>query len=297
MENDGYEKIGEGEDAVYRKSFATGVTASNETPAPKKAAVKPMMAEDYDRGETARRTAQRPMMAEDYDRGETARRTAQSPARANASSESKSDKKPEPLSNAEKLALGSAATGSAAVAAGLARAGINSLAGRRAGIIEKVIGKFTSKNSKTPEPIRSPSANAKPETPLQKSTSEKQTELASSAAKEKARSTGDTKFGYQTDKIKIPERKLSTTLAERNEAVKARSTGDTKFGYQTDKIKIPKKTLPDTLATRTAAMLERQRSKARGGKIVRMASGGFVSAASSRADGIAQRGKTKFRIY
>jgi hypothetical protein len=28
-----------------------------------------------------------------------------------------------------------------------------------------------------------------------------------------------------------------------------------------------------------------------------MASGGSVSAASSRADGIAQRGKTKFRIY
>ena len=58
MENAGYDKSGEGEDAVYRKSFATGVTASNETPAPKKAAVKPMMAEDYDRGETALRTAQ-----------------------------------------------------------------------------------------------------------------------------------------------------------------------------------------------------------------------------------------------
>ena len=83
MENAGYDKSGEGEDAVYRKSFATGVTASNETPAPRKAAVKPMMAEDYDRGETARRTAQRPA-AEDYDRGETARRTAQNPARANA---------------------------------------------------------------------------------------------------------------------------------------------------------------------------------------------------------------------
>ena len=40
MENAGYDKSGEGEDAVYRKSFATGVTASNETPAPAKPAAK-----------------------------------------------------------------------------------------------------------------------------------------------------------------------------------------------------------------------------------------------------------------
>ena len=235
-------------------------------------------------------------------------------------------KKPEPLSNAEIFALGSAIAGTSAVAA----AGLSKLAGKKAGAIGKIIEKFTSKGSKTPEPqvIRSnrPSANAKPEITIL-SEEKKLAELASSAAREKAAGAATPRrFPYQTDKIQIPRRTLPDTIAERTAAAKARApTGDRdRFPYQTDKIQTPKKTLPDTIAERAKTIAERaptgggriqtptrnlsntlaeraaeaaERSKARGGRIVRMASGGSVSAASSRADGIAQRGKTKFRIY
>jgi hypothetical protein len=159
-------------------------------------------------------------------------------------------KKPEPLSNAAMAAIGAGATAAGAAGA----AGVAKLAGKKAGIIERVIGKFTSKESKTPPT----NALAKIKVP---SEAEKLAELASSAAREKA-------AGAATPR---------------------------RFAYQTDKIQTPRRTLPDTLPERAAAAAER--SKARGGRIVRMASGGSVSAASSRADGIAQRGKTKFRIY
>jgi hypothetical protein len=240
-----------------------------------------------------------------------------------ASTVSSQEAKPEPLSNAEIFALGSAIAGTRAVAA----AGLSKLAGKRAGAIGKIIEKFTSKGSKTPPT----DALAKIKVPSEK---EKLAELASSAAREKAAGAATPRrFASKTDKIQIPARQLSDTVAERAAAVKARAptgdkdrfayqteriqtptrkltdtiaeraaaaaerapTGNNRFAYQTEKIQTPKRTLPDTIAERAAAAAER--SKARGGRIVRMASGGSVSAASSRADGIAQRGKTKFRIY
>jgi len=192
-------------------------------------------------------------------------------------------KKPAPLSNAEKLAVGSAIVGTSAVAAGLTAAGVAKLAGKKASIIEKVIEKFTSKKSKTPPA----DALAKIKVP---SEAEKLAELASSAAKEKAAGAATpSRSTAQTDRIQTPTRNLPNTLAERARTIAERApTGG-------GRIQTPRRTLTDTLAERTAVAAER--SKARGGRIVRMASGGSVSAASSRADGIAQRGKTKFRIY
>jgi len=221
-------------------------------------------------------------------------------------------KKPAPLSNAEKLAVGSAIVGTSAVAAGLTAAGVAKLAGKKASIIEKVIEKFTSKKSKTPPA----DALAKIKVP---SEAEKLAELASSAAKEKAAGAATpSRSTAQTDRIQTPTRNLPNTLAERARTIAERApTGGGRIQTPTrnlsstlaerartiaeraptggGRIQTPRRTLTDTLAERTAVAAER--SKARGGRIVRMASGGSVSAASSRADGIAQRGKTKFRIY
>lgn len=95
MENDGYDKSGEGEDAVYRKSFATGVTASNETPAPKKAAAKPVRSEPVRRTpSTPERATGDPAGAFDYNEDSDGKGTPR-PARANAPTQQPDETKSE----------------------------------------------------------------------------------------------------------------------------------------------------------------------------------------------------------
>jgi len=99
-------------------------------------------------------------------------------------------------------------------------------------------------------------------------------------------------------------KKAATKPESQSFPTRDRDRGDQSFPLKTDDKKVPPlrkvgEAIMDTVANASkpysSSMYDKMKGRKAGGSI-KMASGGKVSSASSRADGIAQRGKTKGRI-
>jgi len=122
--------------------------------------------------------------------------------------------------------------------------------------------------------------------------------------------SGESKFERNDNEVKTPVVKKKTVkkAAAKPESqsfpTRDRDRADQSFPLKTDDKKVPPlrkvgEAIMDTVANASkpysSSMYDKMKGRKAGGSI-KMASGGKVSSASSRGDGIAQRGKTKGRI-
>jgi hypothetical protein len=122
--------------------------------------------------------------------------------------------------------------------------------------------------------------------------------------------SGESKFERNDNEVKTPVVKKKTVkkAAAKSESqsfpTRDRDRADQSFPLKTDDKKVPPlrkvgEAIMDTVANASkpysSSMYDKMKGRKAGGSI-KMASGGKVSSASSRGDGIAQRGKTKGRM-
>ena len=122
--------------------------------------------------------------------------------------------------------------------------------------------------------------------------------------------SGESKFERNDNEVKMPvvKKKAVKKAAAKPESqsfpTRDRDRADQSFPLKTDDIKVPPlrkvgEAIMGTVANASkpysSSMYDKMKGRKAGGSI-KMASGGKVSSASSRGDGIAQRGKTKGRI-
>jgi hypothetical protein len=120
--------------------------------------------------------------------------------------------------------------------------------------------------------------------------------------------SGESKFERDDNEVKMPEvkkkavKKAPATQSSQSFPTRDRDRADQAFPLKTDDKKVPPlrkigEAIMGTMENRPfrSSMYDKMKGRKAGGS-VKMASGGKVSSASSRGDGIAQRGKTKGRI-
>jgi hypothetical protein len=122
--------------------------------------------------------------------------------------------------------------------------------------------------------------------------------------------SGESKFERNDNEVKMPvvKRKAVKKAAAKPESqsfpTRDRDRADQSFPLKTDDKKVPPlrkvgEAIMDTVANASkpysSSMYDKMKGRKAGGSI-KMASGGKVSSASSRADGIAQRGKTRGKM-
>jgi hypothetical protein len=120
--------------------------------------------------------------------------------------------------------------------------------------------------------------------------------------------SGESKFERDDNEVKMPEvkkkavKKAPATQSSQSFPTRDRDRADQSFPLKTDDKKVPPlrkigEAIMGTMENRPfrSSMYDKMKGRKAGGS-VKMASGGKVSSASSRGDGIAQRGKTKGRI-
>ena len=120
--------------------------------------------------------------------------------------------------------------------------------------------------------------------------------------------SGESKFERKDNEVKIPEvkkkvvKKTPTKPASQEFPTRDRDRADQSFPLKTDDKKVPPlrkigEAIMGTMENKPfrSSMYDKMKGRKAGGS-VKMASGGKVSSASSRGDGIAQRGKTKGRM-
>ena len=122
--------------------------------------------------------------------------------------------------------------------------------------------------------------------------------------------SGESKFERKDNEVKMPEvkkkvvKKTPAKPASQEFPTRNRDRADQSFPLKTEDKKVPPlrkvgEAIMGTVANASkpysSSMYDKMKGRKAGGSI-KMASGGKVSSASSRGDGIAQRGKTKGRI-
>jgi hypothetical protein len=120
--------------------------------------------------------------------------------------------------------------------------------------------------------------------------------------------SGESKFERDDNEVKMPEvkkkavKKAPATQSSQSFPTRDRDRADQSFPLKTDDKKVPPlrkigEAIMGTMENRPfrSSMYDKMKGRKAGGS-VKMASGGKTSSASSRGDGIAQRGKTKGRI-
>ena len=122
--------------------------------------------------------------------------------------------------------------------------------------------------------------------------------------------SGESKFERDDNEIKMPVvkkkavKKAPATQSSQSFPTRDRDRADQSFPLKTDDKKVPPlrkigEAIMGTVANASkpysSSMYDKMKGRKAGGSI-KMASGGKVSSASSRGDGIAQRGKTKGRM-
>jgi hypothetical protein len=120
--------------------------------------------------------------------------------------------------------------------------------------------------------------------------------------------SGESKFERDDNEVKMPVvkkkavKKAPATQSSQSFPTRDRDRADQSFPLKTDDKKVPPlrkigEAIMGTMENRPfrSSMYDKMKGRKAGGS-VKMASGGKVSSASSRGDGIAQRGKTKGRI-
>ena len=120
--------------------------------------------------------------------------------------------------------------------------------------------------------------------------------------------SGESKFERKDNEVKMPEvkkkavKKTPAKPASQEFPTRDRDRADQSFPLKTDDKKVPPlrkigEAIMGTMENKPfrSSMYDKMKGRKAGGS-VKMASGGKVSSASSRGDGIAQRGKTKGRI-
>jgi hypothetical protein len=122
--------------------------------------------------------------------------------------------------------------------------------------------------------------------------------------------SGESKFERDDNEVKMPivkkkaVKKAPATQSSQSFPTRDRDRADQSFPLKTDDKKVPPlrkigEAIMGSVANASkpysSSMYDKMKGRKAGGSI-KMASGGKVSSASSRGDGIAQRGKTKGRI-
>ena len=120
--------------------------------------------------------------------------------------------------------------------------------------------------------------------------------------------SGESKFERKDNEVKMPEvkkkavKKTPAKPASQEFPTRDRDRADQSFPLKTDDKKVPPlrkigEAIMGTMENKPfrSSMYDKMKGRKAGGS-VKMASGGKVSSASSRGDGIAQRGKTKGRM-
>jgi hypothetical protein len=120
--------------------------------------------------------------------------------------------------------------------------------------------------------------------------------------------SNESKFERKDNEVKMPEvkkkviKKAPAKPASQEFPTRDRDRADQSFPLKTDDKKVPPlrkigEAIMGTMENKPfrSSMYDKMKGRKAGGS-VKMASGGKVSSASSRGDGIAQRGKTKGRI-
>jgi hypothetical protein len=120
--------------------------------------------------------------------------------------------------------------------------------------------------------------------------------------------SGESKFERDDNEVKMPVvkkkavKKAPATQSSQSFPTRDRDRADQSFPLKTDDKKVPPlrkigEAIMGTIENKPfrSSMYDKMKGRKAGGSI-KMASGGKVSSASSRGDGIAQRGKTKGRI-
>jgi hypothetical protein len=120
--------------------------------------------------------------------------------------------------------------------------------------------------------------------------------------------SNESKFERKDNEVKMPEvkkkvvKKTPAKPASQEFPTRDRDRADQSFPLKTDDKKVPPlrkigEAIMGTMENKPfrSSMYDKMKGRKAGGS-VKMASGGKVSSASSRGDGIAQRGKTKGRI-
>ena len=120
--------------------------------------------------------------------------------------------------------------------------------------------------------------------------------------------SGESKFERDDNEVKMPVvkkkvvKKAPATQSSQSFPTRDRDRADQSFPLKTDDKKVPPlrkigEAIMGTMENKPfrSSMYDKMKGRKAGGS-VKMASGGKVSSASSRGDGIAQRGKTKGRI-
>ena len=122
--------------------------------------------------------------------------------------------------------------------------------------------------------------------------------------------SGESKYERDDNEVKMPVvkkkavKKAPATQSSQSFPTRDRDRADQSFPLKTDDKKVPPlrkvgEAIMDTVANASkpysSSMYDKMKGRKAGGS-VKMASGGKVSSASSRGDGIAQRGKTRGKI-
>jgi hypothetical protein len=120
--------------------------------------------------------------------------------------------------------------------------------------------------------------------------------------------SGESKFERDDNEVKMPVvkkkavKKAPATQSSQSFPTRDRDRADQSFPLKTDDKKVPPlrkigEAIMGTMENKPfrSSMYDKMKGRKAGGS-VKMASGGKVSSASSRGDGIAQRGKTKGRM-
>jgi hypothetical protein len=120
--------------------------------------------------------------------------------------------------------------------------------------------------------------------------------------------SGESKFERDDNEVKMPVvkkkavKKAPATQSSQSFPTRDRDRADQSFPLKTDDKKVPPlrkigEAIMGTMENKPfrSSMYDKMKGRKAGGSI-KMASGGKVSSASSRGDGIAQRGKTKGRM-
>jgi len=120
--------------------------------------------------------------------------------------------------------------------------------------------------------------------------------------------SGESKFERDDNEVKMPVvkkkavKKAPATQSSQSFPARDRDRADQSFPLKTDDKKVPPlrkigEAIMGTMENKPfrSSMYDKMKGRKAGGS-VKMASGGKVSSASSRGDGIAQRGKTKGRM-
>jgi len=298
MENAGYDKSGEGEDAVYRKSFSGGVKAGDETPAPKKTAAEPV------RSEPVRRTNEIESGPPEDTRGVSGMASRKYVSKL--TDQQKSD-------NADRLAkeaaLIAATGGAGTVARGVYRVGQAANKARKLGL-EKgnaaatgegaAWGGFSSSAATRGQNLRNRYRDS------EKTIKKNPDGYKKGGMMKESKDMTGKEVAFMKKKG-APASMIKHEKAEMGMA-KGGSTGRpdprmlaAMMAQRAAGSQPMRKPQPDGMAPPMASQSPMGMKKGGGiesrgktkGTVIRMAAGGSVSSASRRADGIAQRGKTR----